>query len=77
MDIGNLVTEWYYMKDYARSSHQMYIIGDLSLETHMETIRETEELESKLFKILKDDYNVKHPYQEIPVDLDYVLKIVS
>jgi len=77
MDIKNLVKEWYYMKGYASSSHQMYITGNLSLKAHMETVRETEAIESKLFKILTDDYNVKYPYQEIPLDLDYVLKIVN
>lgn len=77
MDIKQLIKNWYYSKKLLESSRQMFISNQIDIWDYSKAKKETEEVEDKLFSILKNEYGVKYPYTDIPVDLDYVLKIVS
>lgn len=77
MTIKELINEWYYLKQYEKASYKMYISGQMNIKTYIAIRKDAEKVETELFKVLQNDYNIKYPYQEIPLDLDYVLSLVS
>lgn len=78
LDIKQLVKDWYYTKKTYYALEKLYLSGQTELlKMVLKDKKEADQIEAKLFTILKEEYGVKYPYQEIPIDLEYVLKIVS
>lgn len=77
LNIEQLVKDWYYTKKTYYALEKLYLSGQTELlEMVLKDKKEVDKIEEKLFTILNKEYGVKHPYKEIPINLEYVLQIV-